>query len=131
MYKFEYGIYNDRGAYYYDPPRPSTREEAYEAEEKGMMRLVKDGQNAQIGWVPATIKVQESNLVFHDGFDNELRAGDIVLYSTSDDSGLLPAVIIKMLPEKVSLQALHGDWRKKIYREPIDVVLIPQEKIEL
>lgn len=132
MYKFEYGIRDNRGGrHYYDSPRPCTREEAYEAGTHGVMRLVKEGQDERWHWVAATINVQASNRVFHDGFDNELRTGDIVLYSMTDDSSLLPAVIIKMLPEKVSLQSLSGDRRTKIYRVPSEVILIPQDKIEL
>lgn len=130
MYRFEYGVKATRDAWY-DEPNPSTREEAYAAGDRGRIRLVKARQYEDEGWVPSTITVQASNRVFHDGFDNELRAGDMVLYSMNDDSSLLPAVIIKMLPEKLSLQALSDDRRTKIYRPPAEVILIPHDRIEL
>jgi len=131
MYRFEYGVKATRDAWYDEPEHPSTREEAYAAGDRGRMRLVKIRQYDDEGWVPSTVTVQASNRVFHDGFDNELRAGDMVLYSTNDDISLLPAVIIKMLPEKLSLQALSDDRRTKIYRPPAEVILIPHDRIEL
>jgi len=95
---FEYGVTIRAGGFINE----STKEEAIAAGERGRMRLTHHATHHN--WIPLTVNVHHSDLVYWDIFGNQLRTGDFVLYQPTRGYNMFElAVVTRVHLGKVSI----------------------------